>query len=539
MDVLIVGAGPTGLTLAAELAVRGVAFRIVDRAPDAVHESRALAIQARTLEVLAPLGVSPDLVATGDPATVLQLHSEARTARIRLFEEGLDETAYPFLLFLSQAETERILLDRLAGLGVEVERDVALLHLVQSEHEVTCTVQTPQGEQEIRAKRVVGCDGAHSAVRHGAGIGFAGTAFPQTFVIADLEADGVQTGRVHAYVNEAGMMFLFPLGSPATWRLLAMVPQHDGPSPPTLESVQATVDQYVREPVALHDPVWLTNFSVHSRRADPFRAGRVLLAGDAAHIHSPAGAQGMNTGIQDAVNLGWKLALVSQGIATGDLLESYERERLPVARSVLRMTNRAFRVATSDSPILRYLRARVPTSLVPLVLRVGALRRTGFRIVSQLSINYRRSPLSVEGRPRLRRGPRAGDRVPDAPVTVDGTPSTFHAELSPTQFDLLLCGPVHAWTDRDPISEWPQVQLARLSTTEGPGVWADRTGLAMRRLGIGHQDTAHYLIRPDGYVGYRARGTDLEGLRAYLRSVFSASAPSRPSMGTGGTTEAP
>lgn len=532
--MLIVGAGPTGLTLAAELGVRGVSFRIVDRAPDAVHESRALAIQARTLEVLAPLGVSPDLVATGDPATVLQLHSSTRTARIRLFEEGLDETAYPFLLFLSQAETERILLGRLAGLGVDVERDVELLHLVQSEHEVTCTVQTPQGGEEIRARYVVGCDGAHSAVRHSAGIGFAGTAFPQTFVIADLEADGVQTGRVHAYVNEAGMMFLFPLGSPATWRLLAMVPRQDRPSPPTLESVQATVEKYVREPVALHDPVWLTNFSVHSRRADHFRAGRVLLAGDAAHIHSPAGAQGMNTGIQDAVNLGWKLALVSQGIATADLLDSYERERLPVARSVLRMTNRAFRVATSDSPILRYLRARVPTSLVPLLLRVEVLRRTGFRVVAQLSIRYRHSPLSVEGRPRLRRGPRAGDRFPDAPVTVDGTPSTLHAELSPTQFDLLLCGPADAWSDRELADEWPQVRLARLSSTEEPGVWTDRTGLAVRRLGIGHQDTAQFLVRPDGYVGYRARGTDLDGLRAYLRSISGPSVPSRP--GAGGTT---
>lgn len=524
--MLIVGAGPTGLTLAAELSACGVTFRIVDRAPDAVHESRALAIQARTLEVLTRLGASPELVAAGDPATVLLLHSVKRTTPIRLFEEGLDETAYPFLLFLSQAETERILLDRFAGSGVGVERDVGLLHLAQSDHQVTCTVRTPQGEEEIRARYVVGCDGAHSAVRHSAGIEFSGTAFPQTFVIADLEADGLQAGRVHAYVSEAGMMFFFPLGSPATWRLLAMVPQGDQVADPTLESVQAIVAQYTRDTVVLHDPVWVTDFSVHSRRAEQFRKGRVLLAGDAAHIHSPAGAQGMNTGIQDAVNLGWKLAMVSQGLATTDLLDSYERERLPVASSVLRMTNRAFRVATSSNPLLRKVRARVPAAVLPLVLRVGVLRKIGFRIISQLCIRYRHSPLCVEGRPRLRRGPHAGDRFPDAPITVDGTQSTLHANLSPTRFDLLLCGPADSWTDREPTDEWPEVRLARLSATESPGVWTDPTGLALRRLGLGEVDAAHYLVRPDGYIGYRARGTDLSGLRAHLRSVFNAPAAS-------------
>ncbi len=522
MDVLVVGAGPTGLALAAELRASGVSFRIVDRAPDAVHESRALAIQARTLEVLAPLGVSQELVAAGDPATVLLLHSGKRSTQVRLFEEGLDETAYPFLLFLSQAETERILVNRLAARGMEVERDIELLDLVQSDHEVTCTVRAPRGEDRIRARYVVGCDGAHSAVRRSAGIGFSGMAFPQTFVIADLEADGLQAGRIHAYLSDAGMMFFFPLGSPATWRLLTMVPQADRAAEPTLESVQAIVGRYTQDPVVLHDPVWLTSFSVHSRRADQFHKGRVLLAGDAAHIHSPAGAQGMNTGIQDAVNLGWKLALVSRGSATADLLASYERERIPVADAVLRMTNRAFRVATSSDPVVRYLRPRVPAVVVPVVARVGTLRRAGFRTISQLSIRYRRSPLSVEGRPRLRRGPRAGDRLPDGPVTVDGTRSTLHGRLSPTQFALLLCGPADSWTDHDPGVEWPQVQCVRLSASARPGVSADPTGLALGRLGLGEDDVAHYLVRPDGYVGYRAGGTDLDGLRRYLESLFDA-----------------
>ncbi|GAA4715059.1 FAD-dependent monooxygenase [Promicromonospora umidemergens] len=529
VDVLIVGAGPTGLTLAAELCSRGVSFRIVDRAPDAVHESRALAIQARTLEVLAPLGISPELVAAGDPATVLLIHSAKRTTEVRLFEEGLKETAYPFLLFLSQAKTERILLERLADSGMRVERDAELLRLSQAASYVTCTVRTTHGEADIRARYVVGCDGAHSAVRHAAGIGFSGTAFPQNFVIADLEADGLEAGRLHAYVGEPGMVFFFPLGSPAPWRLLAMVPKHDATAELTVTSVQAIVHQYTRDPLVLHDPAWLTGFSVQSRRADRFRAGRVFLAGDAAHIHSPAGAQGMNTGIQDAVNLGWKLAMVCHGLAPAGLLDSYERERLPVAGAVLRMTNRAFRVATSSNPVLRYVRPRVAAAAAPAVLRSTVVRKVGFRVISQLSIRYRNSPLSAEGRPRLRHGPHAGDRFPDAPVTVDGVRSTLHASLSATRFDVLLCGPGDSWTGRAPADEWPGFRLARLSATEAPGVLTDPTGQALRRLGLGTQDTAHYLIRPDGYIGYRARGTDLGGLRAYLRSLFDAPAPPPPS----------
>ncbi|WP_197522483.1 FAD-dependent monooxygenase [Occultella aeris] len=522
VDVLIVGAGPTGLTLAAELRAHGVSFRIVDRAPAAVHQSRALAIQARTLEVLARLGVSQALVAAGDPATVLLLHSTKRTTQVKLFGEGLDQTAYPFLLFLSQAETERILLGRLTDSGVEVERDVEVLHLTQSGIDVTCTARTARGQAQIGARYVVGCDGAHSVVRHGSGIGFCGTAFPQTFVIADLEADGLEAGRIHVYLSEAGMMFFFPLGSPATWRILAMAPQCDRAAEPTLESVQGLVQHYTHDTVVLHDPVWLTNFSVQSRRADQFRAGRVLLAGDAAHIHSPAGAQGMNTGIQDAVNLGWKLARVCGGLAAADLLDSYEQERLPVADSVLRMTNRAFRVATSSNPVLRYVRPRVVAVAAPLVLRLGVLRKVGFRAISQLGIRYRDSPLSVEGHRRLRRGPHAGDRLPDAPITVDGTRSTLHAELSPTQINLLLCGPVDSWTEQVSADEWPGVRIVRLNTTGGSGVWGDPTGLALRRLGLRTRDPVHYAVRPDGYIGYRAGGTDLTGFRAYLRAVHDA-----------------
>jgi len=524
VDVLIVGAGPTGLALAGELHARGVSFRIIDRAPSAVHESRALAIQARTLEGLARQGATGELVAAGDAAAVLMMHFPNRTTEMRLFGEGAGETAYPYLLFLSQAETERILAGRLAESGVVIERGVELLGLDRSEGDVTCTIRGESGESgelRVRSRYVVGCDGAHSVVRHASGIGFSGSAFPQTFVIADLEADELQVERLHVYMAREGMLFFFPLGSPATWRILVMVPPGHDAGEPSLRSVQEMVDRYTRGRVRLHDPVWLTNFSVQSRRADHFRSGRVFLAGDAAHIHSPAGAQGMNTGIQDAVNLGWKLALVTSGLASEDLLDSYEAERLPVANSVLRMTNRAFRVATSTNAFLRFFRPRAAAVVVPVAIRIPAMRRLGFRVVSQLGIRYRGSPLSVEGRPRLRRGPRAGDRLPDSGIVVNGVSTTIHRSLSPTHFHLILCGPLTGWSDRREFDErWSRVvRIAWLSAGAQQDVWVDSTPGALRRLGLVEGETAHYLVRPDGYIGYRARGTDLGGLEAYLRAL--------------------
>jgi 2-polyprenyl-6-methoxyphenol hydroxylase-like FAD-dependent oxidoreductase len=536
VDVLIVGAGPTGLVLAAQLHALGVGFRIVDRATDAVHESRALAIQARTLEVLTPVGLSADLVAQGDPATVLLMHFANRMAEVKLFDEGFDETAYPYLLFLSQAQTERILVDRLAEVGISIERGVEFRDLHQDVDSVTSTLGSAAGEVQIRSKYVAGCDGAHSAVRSSSGIRFSGTAFPQTFVIADLEADQLETGRVHAYLSAEGMMFFFPLGSPATWRMLVMAPPTLAAKAPTLVRVQAIVNRYTSDRVVLRDPVWLTNFTVQSRRADSFRSGRVFLAGDAAHIHSPAGAQGMNTGIQDAVNLGWKLALACRGVGGEKLLDSYQRERLPVARSVLRMTNRAFRVATSRNRFFRYVQPRAAAAAaVPFALRSARLRRVGFRVIAQLSIRYPKSPLSVEGRPRLGRRARAGDRLPDSAIVVDGHATTLQRSLT-GGFQLLCCGPADGWSAPVELDEpWTElVQVTRLSSdraSAGPskagpsraggvtGMWLDPEHQALHRLGLGPDATAHFLVRPDGYIGYRARGSDLGGLGAYLRSL--------------------
>jgi 2-polyprenyl-6-methoxyphenol hydroxylase-like FAD-dependent oxidoreductase len=533
IDVLVVGAGPTGLALAAQLRAYGVALRIVDRNADRVHESRALAVQPRTLEVLAGLGLTDLLLERGNRAVQLRMHFPDRVLSVPLFDLGLADTAYPFLLFLSQAETERVFGEHLTARGVVLERTVQLTDLRSDADAVRCVLRHGDGREEVvSARYVVGCDGAHSTVRELTGIPFKGAAYPQTFVLADVEADGVEPGAAHAFLSGHGMLFFFPLGGPATWRVLAMRPRGAAAAadqPVDLDEVQRLVDTYAATKVRLRDPAWLANFRLHNRGAERYRNERIFLAGDAAHIHSPAGAQGMNTGIQDAVNLGWKLAAVTAGLADPALLDTYEPERAPIGRRVLRFTDRAFTVATSTAAVLRFARTKVAPRLVPLALRAKGGRAYLFRTISQLAIEYRRSPLSQNG-PHAGRGrPRAGERLPDGAVDRDGRRSTLHAVTGTTGWHLLLCGSAQSWPE-DVASRVRQRcgDLVAVSFLTGPGsgsptpapdgtaALADPDGRLLRRLGVWRGYRIQILVRPDGHIGYRGGGPDIAGLLRYL-----------------------
>ncbi|WP_369274345.1 FAD-dependent monooxygenase [Streptomyces sp. R11] len=495
LDVLVVGAGPTGLALAAQLRSYGTKFRIVDRSLDRVRESRALGIQPRTLEALAGFGVTDRLVARGNPAVRLSLHLARRTVSVPLFDIGVTDTPYPFLLFLSQAETESVLVEHLAAGEVSIERGTELVRLERHGSHVACRLRGRDGTEEVvTARYVVGCDGAHSTVRAQAGIGFEGHAYPQTYLLADLEVDGLEPGSVHSYMTGGGMVFFFPLVTPASWRMLAVRPADAADGEVTVPLLQRIAERYGADGLVLRDPVWMTDFRLHNRGATHYRSGPFFLAGDAAHIHSPAGAQGMNTGIQDALNLGWKLALGCRGAAPQELLETYASERAPVGREVRRFTDRAFAIGTSPHPVLRFAREQLAPRLAPLAVRATMPRRRIFRTVSELGIHYRRSPASTTGARAPRRGPQAGDRLPDRPHGLQ-------ARIAAPGWHLLLTGPPHLWADQ---------RLAPLLDGRADLVTVHRLGDRSPWPGV-----AQALVRPDGHLGYVARGAELAGLHAY------------------------
>ena len=540
--VLVVGAGPTGLTLACQLVRFGVRFRLIDKQADRTKESRALAVQARSLEVLQALGLGEILARRGRTTTRLKLHVDrGEPPEVDLGTVTRADTRFPYILFVSQANTEAVMVEYLETRGVVIERGVALARFQTEGDSIGCVLRHADGREEsCRARYLGGCDGAHSTVRKGTSIPFEGGAYPQTFALGDVEADGpLESGVIHAFGMGRGFAMFFPLGTPTTWRVMAMeadgsrndassgadddVSTHDL----SLAELQAMVDEPTFGSVRLRDPAWLTRFRLHHRQAARYQEGCVLLAGDAAHIHSPVGAQGMNTGIQDAWNLGWKLAMVVQGRANPRILDSYHAERWPVGRTLLRATDRlfgAFAKSVSGSEFFSRLRRVVVRGVVAPALSRPRLRAVAFHFVSQLGIRYRKSPAVIEGEPRLRRGPRAGDRLPDAAVRRGRETCWLQEELGGPQFHLLLCGPAVAW-DQDRLSALEDrfhdlLVIRHVTREDSERALVDHSGEAFTRLGV--DDPGQYVVRPDGHVAFRCGGTDLGGATEYLSRWFIA-----------------
>ena len=547
VDVLVVGAGPTGLTLACQLARFGARFRIIDKQRDRVRESRALAVQARSLEVLQGVGLGEALAQRGRTTTQLMLHVDRdEPVEVDLGDVGRADTRFPYVLFVAQSDTEAVLTEHLESSGVTIERRVELTTFRHDPGGLLCTLRHGDGrEEQLRASTLVGCDGAHSTVRKQAGIPFEGGAYPQIFALGDVEADGALVpGAINVFALGRGVAMFFPLGHPATWRIMAMegddlprsrpgadddVSTHDL----TLAELQAMVADPTRGTVRLRDPAWLTRFRLHHRQAVRYQHGRVFLAGDAAHIHSPVGAQGMNTGIQDAWNLGWKLAIATRGLADARIVESYNAERWPVGRILLKATDRlfgAFAGSVSGGPIVMSLRRVMVRRVVAPALSNPRVRAIVFHFVSQLGIRYRTSPAVAEGAPRLRRGPKAGDRLPDAQVQRDGMTTYLQEALSSPHVQLLLCGRVGAWNTgrvEQLGAALPHVLAVTYLTREPvDGALVDIHDEALTRLGV--EDEAQYVIRPDGHIGFRCAGTDLDSASEYLRRWFTPASGSKP-----------
>jgi 2-polyprenyl-6-methoxyphenol hydroxylase-like FAD-dependent oxidoreductase len=494
-QVLIAGAGPTGLVLALWLTRRGVPVRIVDKAAEAGTTSRALAVQVRTLELYRQLGIADQLVAEGVRIRTLNFWARgARAAQAELKEIGEGLTPYPFVLAHPQDKHERLLIRALDALGVTVERRTELTHVEQSADGVRTTLRHADGREEhCDAAWVAGCDGASSVVRHQLGIGFPGGTYSGRFYVADVEAHGgAADGQLHVDFEEADFALVFPMKGEGTIRLVGLV---RGPAAAdhrelTFEDVRGRAVRNLGLDITKVN--WFSTYNVHHRVAARFRDGRVFLLGDAAHIHSPVGGQGMNTGIGDAVNLAWKLAAVVKGESPASVLDTYEPERIAFARVLVATTDRAFTVVTRQSALAGVIRTRAIPIIAPALLRLRAVRRFMFRRVSQVGVRYRDSALS-QGRAGKVHG---GDRLP---WVETGSGSDNFAPLTSLAWQAHVYG-----------AAVPEVVSACAARGLPLHVFAWHDG--MRRAGLARD--ALYVIRPDGYVAL----ADASGSAAALNS---------------------
>ncbi|RQR31755.1 FAD-binding monooxygenase [Burkholderia sp. Bp9143] len=536
--VLIVGAGPTGLAAAMSLARARVPVRIIDRLAAPAPYSRAIGIQARTLELLEQHRAVEPFLALGHRAHAAALHADGRVIA-RLDFDPL-QTRYPYLLFLDQSITERLLAEHLAGFGVTVERGVTLTACDAGGPSLVVTIRDADGrEQAFAPSYLIAADGAHSTVRHLLGLGFAGHAFEQTFLLADFAAiPDWPDEEIHLFTTPDGIAGLFPMGG-GRYRLVADRPpggdaSPDAPTTPTIEECEAIVRARVGASIAPSDLAWSAYFRLHSRMVDRLRHGRVFFAGDAAHVHSPAGAQGMNTGIQEAFNLGWKLARVLGAGTPERLLDTYHAERHPIERDVLRQTGLVTQIVEADHGAMKLLRDHV----VPLLASFGPVRDAVRRTVSELGVQYRKSPLTLER--VLDGGPRAGERAPDALVhVVDGplgrAPGTarLYDLHDPASFTLLLLEEP-AGVDAGDTGDVPPMPADAQALAQGlerimPGAvrtWrvadAESDGADGLAQVYGRSRPSFYLLRPDGYIAVRGRtATDANALLRHCESWFA------------------
>ncbi|MFN2602575.1 MAG: FAD-dependent monooxygenase [Gemmatimonadaceae bacterium] len=487
VQVLIVGAGPTGLVLALWLTKLGIQVRIIDKIDQPGTTSRAVALTIRTLEFYKQIDLADTIIAAGRKVPGANFWTSGKqSAHLYLDRLGLGRTPFPFVVIYPQDEHERLLIAQLAALGVHVERPTELVAIAEHDSGIRATLKKSDGSQEIcDATYVAGCDGAHSFVRESLRIGFPGGTYSALFYVADVEAQGPPiNGEVNLELDSADFLAMFPLKRDGHARLIGSV--HADPANPGKEFGFADVGKRVIEHMQLKiDRVnWFSTYHVHHRVAAKFRSGHAFLLGDAAHIHSPVGGQGMNTGIGDAVNLSWKLAAVLNGNAPDKILDTYQVERIAFAKKLVATTDRVFTFVTKRSDLANFVRTRLAPVIFPTLVRLNVARNFLFRTLSQTAISYRKSALS-EGAVNKIHG---GDRLPwvklsDDRDNFDSLKSLtwqVHVYGAPRRGVKELCDSLH-------------LQLQIFPWTK-----------AVERAGFTRN--AVYVIRPDGHVAIADEG---------------------------------
>jgi 2-polyprenyl-6-methoxyphenol hydroxylase-like FAD-dependent oxidoreductase len=499
--VLVAGAGPTGMMAAIELSRFNIPVRVIERKAEPETTSRAIGVQARTLELLEQRGLGSSLVKLGNRGLAFSLYGDGR--RIWRLDLETIGSKYNYLLFVSQAETENELRNALDKAGVTIERNVTLLALGQADRDtkLTAVLQHVNGAlEQFECSYLIDAEGAHSTARGTAGLHFEGKSHVESYALGDLHIDSdlVETD-FHIFSSDRGFMSMFPMGG-RRFRVMADNPisRQARQAGPSLEEFQRIYDQRSHIPARFRDMSWSSWFRINSRMVNRIQVGRLFLGGDSAHIHSPAGAQGMNTGMQDMINLCWKLAMVIKGQAKPELLETYSTERIPIIQMVLKKTEALNDAIASESRLVR----SVFNHVAPWLVGMEGIQHNAAEHMSQLALNYRESPLSAQGGNSGEL--RAGDRLPDLPVTLlhsesssetQPQPVTIFRLLSPAFFTLLFCNiPDPARTHSEiqtALRPWLHLMRAHLI--------ADNRDHERSTKSFGSSPSI-ILVRPDGYV---------------------------------------
>lgn len=524
-EILIIGAGPTGLTMACQLLKLGVSFRIIDKQKDRAHESRAFAIQAKSMEIFQNLGLATEfLKVTRSGIDFAFFINGKKQVEVNFDKFSQQDSPFPSVYFLPQNETERILIGHLEKQGTRIEREKELLFFSQTKNGVEASIKnyaTGKIEQFCCAY-IIGCDGARSTVRQSLNFPFEGATYKQSFILADASIDWpFPQNKFLFFLGKQGIFVHIPLSKTFSRIMLAQhletASQETLPTP-TLIEIEAMARLITQHPLKLTNPIWISQFYLHHRGVQTYCKGRAFLAGDSAHIHSPVGGQGMNTGIQDATNLAWKLALVLRKKTTTHLLNTYETERHRIGKILLKTTDRFFAFITSKNSFISHLRNSVLPLLLSFLFSKKRIEQHLFWFISQLNIHYHTNPFIYEiakgADVTFKRGPKAGYRAPDAPVN------------SSSLFSLLQTKPIHLLLFQSKKNQDYEI-LESLKTLENSYCgWLQIhhfTSLAnnkilFRRYGV--TTSAIYIIRPDGYIGFRLYGCNLALARNYLKHLF-------------------
>ncbi|MCQ8784147.1 FAD-dependent monooxygenase [Mangrovibrevibacter kandeliae] len=546
-DVLVVGAGPTGL-MAADLLKRwGVDVRIVDDRLEPSRESRAFAVAARSMELFLSIDLADAILQRAVLNSRARMHVRGRLVG------GLDfdtveapDTPFPFITLHPQSDTERVLIEDLSRLGLAVERGRTVRSVVQDATAVTAQFEASAAGGAIRSRYLLGADGAHSVVRKALGLAFAGAQYPQTFLLADCRVDWpLDHAGFRGFLNGERVGLFLPLDGTACSRVMVTEPRpadaSDLPHATALElgELERAFAAVSELPVKLSDPRWVTRFHTSHRGVDRYQVGRVFLAGDAAHIHSPAGGQGMNTGLQDAANLAWKLAAVLRGAAP-DLLASYDSERRPVGRDVVRTTDAMFEVVagrTGWEAAARDLFARPAAAALS---HLPTVQTAAFRKLAEIDIAYGPSPCVEPPAPSAgAHGPQPGQRAPNAPITRHR--DVFDL-LSGARFTLLALSrrplerdEAEALVARLRMLEGPAIAarvVARLTAGRVGGVELTTAAAVFAAYGLPDEEAqALLLVRPDGYLAWRSDSLDVDACRPLLRRLALEGSAGNPAAG--------